>query len=553
MQGLLNRLVPNTVYELLHDGGRSGQSEMGLAMVRLREMFGSAATNPGNGPTVAVVDKSDSPTVTQVNSPGEKEPSPSKIARAAETAEEEVRRLTGEMDRLRAETDAVLTAAEQARTELTERHDAEVAELRVELDRALGRPDERHEAELQQLRTEAHTLATPLAAALETAAHADETAGSASGTSDAAIELRVSKAVAEAKAEAGLRLSREIQRVHAITEDRLAAAVESGRTAAAERHAAQLAEAEARTERLCQQAASKTWAAAEAEIARARTEHEKRQADELAWARAEMERKVAAATQCGRADAAEQHATQIVEIETRAERVRLEAEAEGRAIAEAELAHKIEQVRAEQADKMQQLRTELTEQACQLVAAEERVTSDVERARSEADQRLADEINRVQADTEDRMTRASDHLLTTQLAAARQESEKQQATAAREAHEAAEATAARTLAAELHRASKEADRRLDQELRRVQAVTEDRLASAIEAGRTEAVKQHTEELAKVRAEAEQRTKDAVTTVRAELEAELLRATGGRDKEHEEQLRQLREAVDGLFVELTPEG
>ena len=541
MQGLLNRLVPNTVYELLHDGGSSGQSEMGLAMVRLREMLGSAASKPGNGHAVAVVDKSDSPTVTLVNSPGENEPGPSKIARAAEAAEEEVRRLTGEMARLRAETDAVLTAAEQVRTALTERHAAEVAELRVELDRALGHPDERHEAELQQLRTEAPTLATPLAAALEAAAHGNETAASANGTSDAAIELRVSKAVAEAKAEAGLRLSREIQRVQAITEDRLAAAVESGRNAAAERHAAQLAEAEARTERLCQQAASKTWAAAEAEFARARTEYEKRQADELAWARAEMERKVAAATQCGRADAAEHHATQIVEIETRAERVRLEAEAGGRASAEAELAHKIEQVRAEQADKMQQLRTELTEQACQLVAAEERITSDVERARSEADQRLADEINRVQADTEDRMTRASDHLLTTQLAAVRQESEKQQA------------TAARTLAAELDRASKEADRRLDQELRRVQAVTEDRLASAIDAGRTEAVKQHTEELAKVRAEAERRTEDAVTTARAELEAELVRATAGRDKEHEEQLRQLREAVDGLFVELTPVG
>ena len=79
MQGLLNRLVPNTVYELLHDGGSSHQSEMGLAMVRLREMLGSAATNPGNGHAVAVVDKPDSPTVTPVNRPGEREPEKTRI------------------------------------------------------------------------------------------------------------------------------------------------------------------------------------------------------------------------------------------------------------------------------------------------------------------------------------------------------------------------------------------------------------------------------------------------------------------------------------------
>ena len=75
---------------------------------------------------------------------------------------------------------------------------------------------------------------------------------------------------------------------------------------------------------------------------------------------------MSAAFQRGRAEAAEQHSTQLAEIEARAERIREEAEAEGRAHADIEL-----------------LRT-----ADDLRTAPEETKADI-------DQRLADEISRV--------------------------------------------------------------------------------------------------------------------------------------------------------------
>lgn len=118
-------------------------------MVRLREMLGSVATKPRNGHAAAVVDKSDTPTVTIVTGSGGEQPDPSKVTRAAEAAEEEVRQLTGEIARLRMETDAVLTAAEQCKKDAVT---TVRAELEVELVRATAGRDKEHAEQLRQLR-----------------------------------------------------------------------------------------------------------------------------------------------------------------------------------------------------------------------------------------------------------------------------------------------------------------------------------------------------------------------------------------------------------------